>query len=51
MPSKPPALLSGSSGADGLIVPQCGRHHAVFTDAPLPMLAAEADHLRHAIID
>jgi len=26
-------------------------HHAVFTDAPLPMLAAEAGHLRHAIIE
>ncbi len=25
------------------------RHHAVFTDSPLPMLAAEADHRRHAI--
>ena len=27
------------------------RHHAVFTDSPLPMLAAEADHRRHAIIE
>jgi len=27
------------------------RHHAVFTDTPLPMLAAEADHRRHAIIE
>ncbi|MDX6432331.1 MAG: hypothetical protein QOE54_4697 [Streptosporangiaceae bacterium] len=26
------------------------RHHAVFTDSPLPMLAAEADHRRHAVI-
>jgi len=25
------------------------RHHAVFTDSPLPMLQAEADHRRHAI--
>jgi hypothetical protein len=27
------------------------RHHAVFTDSPLPMLAAEADHRKHAIIE
>jgi hypothetical protein len=27
------------------------RHHAVFTDSPLPMLAAKADHRRHAIIE
>jgi hypothetical protein len=27
------------------------RHHAVFTDPPLPMLDAEADHRRHAIIE
>ncbi len=27
------------------------RHHAVFTDSPLPMLAAETDHRRHAIIE
>jgi hypothetical protein len=27
------------------------RHHAVFTDSPLSMLAAEADHRRHAIIE
>jgi hypothetical protein len=27
------------------------RHHAVFTDSPLPMLAAEAQHRRHAIIE
>jgi hypothetical protein len=27
------------------------RHHAVFTDSPLPMLDAEADHRRHAIIE
>jgi hypothetical protein len=27
------------------------RHHAVFTDPPLPMLTAEADHRRHAIIE
>ncbi len=25
------------------------RHHAIFTDSPLPMLTAEADHRRHAI--
>jgi hypothetical protein len=27
------------------------RHHAIFTDSPLPMLAVEADHRRHAIIE
>jgi hypothetical protein len=27
------------------------RHHAVFTDSPLPMLTAEADHRRHAIVE
>jgi hypothetical protein len=27
------------------------RYHAVFTDSPLPMLHAEADHRRHAIIE
>ena len=27
------------------------RHHAVFTDSPLPILQAEADHRRHAIIE
>jgi len=27
------------------------RHHAVFTDSPLPMLTAEADHRRQAIIE
>jgi hypothetical protein len=27
------------------------RHHAIFTDSPLPMLSAEADHRRHAIIE
>jgi hypothetical protein len=27
------------------------RHHAIFTNSPLPMLAAEADHRRHAIIE
>jgi hypothetical protein len=27
------------------------RHHAVFTDSPLPTLEAEADHRRHAIIE
>ena len=27
------------------------RHHAVFTDSPLPMLTAKADHRRHAIIE
>ena len=27
------------------------RYHAVFTDSPLPMLTAEADHRRHAIVE
>jgi hypothetical protein len=27
------------------------RHHAVFTDSPLPTLQAEADHRRHAIVE
>jgi len=27
------------------------RHHAIFTDSPLPMLAAEADHRRHAVVE
>jgi hypothetical protein len=27
------------------------RHHAVFTDAPLPMLTVEADHRRHAVVE
>src|SRR6266702_1833982 len=27
------------------------RHHAIFTDSPLPMLTAEADHRRHAIVE
>ena len=27
------------------------RHHAVFTDSPLPMLAAEAAHRAHAIVE
>ena len=27
------------------------RHHAIFTDSPLPMLDAEADHRRHSIIE
>lgn len=27
------------------------RHHAVFTDSPLAMLQAEADHRRHAIVE
>ena len=27
------------------------RHHAIFTDSPLPMLAAETDHRDHAIIE
>jgi hypothetical protein len=27
------------------------RHHTIFTDSPLPMLTAEAEHRRHAIIE
>jgi hypothetical protein len=27
------------------------RHHPVFTDSPLPMLDAEPDHRRHAVIE
>jgi hypothetical protein len=27
------------------------RHHAILTDSPLPMLQAEADHRRHAIVE
>jgi hypothetical protein len=27
------------------------RHHAIFTDSPLPMLTAETDHRRHAVIE
>ena len=27
------------------------RHHAVFTDSPQPMLTAEAEHRRHAVIE
>ena len=27
------------------------RHHAIFTDSPLPTLTAEADHRKHAIIE
>ncbi|MEO9222435.1 MAG: IS1380 family transposase [Mycobacteriaceae bacterium] len=27
------------------------RHHAVFTDSPMTMLAAETDHRRHAVIE
>jgi hypothetical protein len=30
---------------------QVWRHHAIFTDSPLPMLAAETDHRRHATIE
>jgi hypothetical protein len=30
---------------------QVWRHHAVFTDSPLPMLEAERDHRRHAIVE
>jgi hypothetical protein len=36
--------------AQGELLP-AWRHHAIFTDSPLPMLAAEADHRDHAIIE
>jgi Transposase DDE domain group 1 len=36
--------------AQGELLP-AWRHHGVFTDSPLPMLAAEADHRDHAIIE
>src|SRR6195952_378351 len=38
------------AGEQGELFP-VWRHHAVFTDSPLPMLIAEADHRRHAIIE
>lgn len=39
-----------AANAQGELFP-VWRHHAVFTDSPLPMLSAEADHRRHAIIE
>jgi Transposase DDE domain group 1 len=39
-----------TANAQGELFP-AWRHHAVFTDSPLPMLAAEADHRRHAIVE
>ncbi|MBF6601323.1 MAG: IS1380 family transposase [Dehalococcoidia bacterium] len=36
--------------AQGELLP-AWRHHAIFTDSPLPMLAAETDHRDHAIIE
>jgi hypothetical protein len=36
--------------AQGELLP-AWRHHAIFTDSPLPMLAAETDHREHAIIE
>jgi hypothetical protein len=27
------------------------RHHAIFTNSPLPLIDAEADHRRHAVIE
>jgi Transposase DDE domain group 1 len=36
--------------AQGELLP-AWRHHGVFTDSPLPTLAAEADHRDHAIIE
>ena len=36
--------------AQGELLP-AWRHHAIFTDSPLLMLAAEADHRDHAIIE
>jgi len=38
------------ANAQGELFP-AWRHHAVFTDTPLPMLDAEGDHRRHAIIE
>ncbi|HEY5049272.1 MAG TPA: transposase, partial [Acidothermaceae bacterium] len=38
------------ANAQGEVFP-AWRHHAVFTDTPLPMLDAEGDHRRHAIIE
>jgi hypothetical protein len=38
------------ANAQGELFP-AWRHHAVFTDSPLVMLQAEADHRRHAIIE
>jgi hypothetical protein len=39
-----------ATNAQGELFP-VWRHHAVFTDSPLPMLAAEADHRKHAIVE
>ena len=39
-----------SANAQGELFP-VWRHHAVFTDSPRPMLVAEAEHRRHAIIE
>jgi hypothetical protein len=39
-----------TADAQGELFP-AWRHHAVFTDSDLPMLTAEADHRRHAIIE
>jgi hypothetical protein len=36
--------------AQGELLP-AWRHHAIFTDSPLPMLAAETDHRDHAITE
>jgi len=38
------------ANAQGELFP-AWRHHAIFTDSPLPMLDAEGDHRRHAIIE
>jgi Transposase DDE domain group 1 len=40
----------GSVDAQGELF-RVWRHHAVFTDSPLPLLTAEAAHRRHAIIE
>jgi Transposase DDE domain group 1 len=39
-----------AANAQGELFP-VWRHHALFTDSPLPMLTAEADHRRHAIVE
>ena len=45
--AKPNHVVAGEQGE---LFP-VWRHHAVFADSPLPMLTAEADHRRHAIIE
>jgi hypothetical protein len=42
--------LTPRANAQGELFP-AWRHHAVFTDSPLVLAQAEADHRRHAIIE